>query len=229
MNWVDLIVIIILVTSSLRGLVKGFIISLFNLVGFFIAAYIAKLYYPVLVGYIYKNTNFINRIESFIYERVFKIMEGNENGLDKDLIINGFKLPAPIKESLGNNINLHTGEITKSIGQALANEFTYIFVTIISIIIVFLAAKILLAIVVHVVDSIAKLPILRTFNRLTGFAFGLIKGVLIIYIIFAILTPVISMFPEGFIATGTYESTLGSYFYTQNVIINYLSGKGFII
>lgn len=228
MNWVDMIIIIILAVSGLKGLSRGFIVSLFNLLSFFMAIYIAKLYYPAVVGYIYNNTLIDEKIQEFIYNRVLSVIGSSNTGDNTNFLIESFRLPESISKSLNEGLELQMG-FDRAIDAAelfLAEKLTYLFITIISIITIFLLIRSILLILVNVLDLIAKLPVINFFNRAAGLAFGLIKGVLAVFIIFTILTPVISMYPKGFIAQGTLNSVLGNYFYTHNFIINYLNGLG---
>lgn len=233
MNWIDIGIIIILVVHALNGLNKGFIISLFGVASIFIAAYISKLYYPYLISYIYANTTVYQNIEKFISKRVFNIISktGESQIQNADSILEGFKLPEVIKEKLIDGIKFQpqTGDFIQSTGNLISGKITDIFITIISVVLVFIAARILLYIIVEIIDRIMQLPVLKTVNRLAGLGFGILKGVMIIFVIFTILTPIISISPDGFIANGTTKSKIGYYFYTHNIIINYISGTGFTI
>ncbi|KGG80016.1 hypothetical protein Y919_08635 [Caloranaerobacter azorensis H53214] len=228
MNWVDYVVIVILLVNGIGGLSKGLIITVFNLFGFILSLYIAKLYYPVVANFIKNNPNIIGTIKEYVTTRVEIIMNkiGNSGSIGDFFEI--LKLPSKLGENMINdpNVNSYMNNTMNTASDMISTKLTGLFIDIISIIIVFLAAKFILYIIVSILDNIAHLPVLRQINKLAGLVFGLIKGVFILYILFAIITPVITMFPDGAIAKGVYDSTIGYYLYSNNLIIDYLKGYG---
>ncbi|SHH51848.1 Colicin V production protein [Caloranaerobacter azorensis DSM 13643] len=228
MNWVDYVVIVILLVNGIGGLSKGLIITVFNLFGFILSLYIAKLYYPVVANFIKNNPNIIGTIKEYVTTRVEIIMNkiGNSGSIGDFFEI--LKLPSKLGENMINdpNVNSYMNNTMNTASDMISTKLTGLFIDIISIIIVFLAAKFILYIIVSILDNIAHLPVLRQINKLAGLVFGLIKGVFILYILFAIITPVITMFPDGAITKGVYDSTIGYYLYSNNLIIDYLKGYG---
>ncbi|WP_183108777.1 CvpA family protein [Thermohalobacter berrensis] len=190
----DYIIILILLFNSLGGFRNGFIISAFNLVGFILSIYIAKLYYPILSEYIKANPAFFDKVKGFV-------------------------------EKFSQNIPLYNDIYS---GEMLINMLTERAIDIISIVLVFFIAKILIYLAITILDNIAQLPILKQVNHISGLVFGLAKGILILYVLFALLTPVIKVFPDSFIAKGTLNSTFGYYLYNYNIIISYLKMIGFL-
>jgi uncharacterized membrane protein required for colicin V production len=82
-------------------------------------------------------------------------------------------------------------------------------------------------IVARVLNATAKLPVIKQFNKLGGLIFGLVKGVLFLYIIFAILTLIIPVLPSSSpIVTAIDKSIFAAGFYKYNIIIPWISGAG---
>jgi len=230
MNWMDFIIVIFLIGNVLEGMHKGLIFSIFNLAGFILAGYIAKLYYPIVAAFISNNPGMFTKIKNLVTERVAMLIERSSNPKDIGSILEVFELPQGAKEGIeySSQLQAPTGDIANSAGNYITEALTTTFVNVISILIVFIIARIIITLMINVLDNVAKLPVLNQFNKSAGLVFGLIKGVLIIYLIFAIISPIISIFPDSFIALGTSNSFLGSYFYSNNIIIYYLRIYGFI-
>ena len=76
-------------------------------------------------------------------------------------------------------------------------------VNVIGFIVVLIVVRLAVQLVSHLMDMVAKLPIISAFNRLGGALFGLAKGLLIVFIVASVLL----MLPEGTL-TGQIE---GSY------------------
>ncbi len=209
MNIVDYLIIILIIINGFGGLIKGFIITFFSFVGFIISIIIAKTYYPVLATYLINNTNMFVKIQRFVDERLSVVLEKfSDNSIMS--IEDILRLPSNMNSTVASE------------PVFLSNNLTYVIISIISIIIIFLLSRFAIFIIMHILDSIAQFPILKQFNRLVGLVFGIAKGILVVYIIFAMLTPVISLFPDSIIAQKTFESTLGYFFYSKNLIIGFI-------
>lgn len=224
MNWIDIIILVILAINSLIGIKDGFIVSIFNLVGFIIAYFVAKLYYPVVSEYIVKNPELYGKLKDFVISKVQPIIEKNTNIGDSSSILNDLKLPELLRDNAMNNSlqNSYLKDMTDTVLSVVADTLTNMLVNIISFIIVFFISWIILLVLVRVIDKLVSLPILKQFNKLLGLGAGLVKGALIVYLILAILTPLISFSPDGAIAKGVFDSEIGYYLYNNNILLNYL-------
>lgn len=224
MNWIDIIILVILAINSLIGIKDGFIVSIFNLVGFIIAYFVAKLYYPVVSEYIVKNPELYGKLKDFVISKVQPIIEKNTNLGDGSTILDNLKLPELIMDNALNNPlqGSYLKDMTDTVLNVVAETLTGILINIISFLIVFFVSWLILLIVVRVIDRVASLPILKQFNKLLGLGVGFIRGALIVYLILAILTPMISFSPDGAIAKGVFDSKIGYYLYNNNILLNYL-------
>jgi len=228
MNWVDIVILIILTINSLVGVKNGFIVSIFNLIGFIVAYYIAKFNYPIVVEYITKNPDIFNRIKEFVITKVQPIIEKSTNLGEGSTILKGLKLPELVTGNVANNSiqDLYLQNMTDTVTNVVAETLTNIVINIISFLIVFFVSWIILAIIVKVLDGFVSLPILKQFNKLLGLGVGFLKGILIVFLILAVLTPVISFSPNGAIANGVFDSEIGCYLYNNNILLRYLKNIG---
>lgn len=230
MNWMDIAIISIIVFNGISGMTKGFIIAAFNLLGYILAALIARMYYPMVSNLIMEKTDLFNKINNRISQNIADIFQSSGNPETFNSIIEHFKLPKILEQGMSTNPNVQgqISNLTNPIANQMANTLTEMFINIISIILVFIIVRILLIIVINILDNIAKLPILNTMNRTAGLILGLAKGVLLVLIIFTVLTPVIMFSPDGVIASTTYNSFFGEYFYTNNIIMDFLNAQGYL-
>lgn len=230
MNWVDIVVLIILTINSLVGIREGFIVTVFNLAGFILSYYIAKSYYPVVSKYIIANPDFFDKMKEFVSERVQPLVEKNAATNDTGLLLQGIKLPKSIIKGISQNANLdsYVKDMTDTASGLIAESLTHMLINIISFLIVFAIAWFVIMLIVKVIDSFASLPILNQFNKLLGLSVGFVKGILILYLIFAVLTPIISFSPNGVIAKGVFESNFGYYLYDNNILLKYLKEYWFL-
>lgn len=187
MNIIDIIIILIIGLSALRGWNRGFILSLFSFFKIFIAIIIARAIYPYLVEFLNEYTGFYPYIKEYIYPKINSFMN-NEAIFSADIITN-----------------------------LIISLFIMIFL--------YFIINIVLSVFIRIVDGFFKLPVLKSFNKFIGFLFGAIKGILIVFIIYALLTPVIVLNTDSFISVKTHQSILGNLFYNPDVIINYLQSN----
>ncbi|WP_425448715.1 CvpA family protein [Dethiothermospora halolimnae] len=225
MNIIDVVMIVIILLNGLEGLKKGFILSVMDILGFVIAGYIAKIYYISFSRFIVNNTNIYNKLNTFIMDKVSKVLHRGNGGSTLDSAIEAFEFPNILEKHI---INQHINNKAINITESISNSLTNIIINIISIIIVFFIAKMIINIVANIINGIFKLPVLKSINNLLGLLTGAIKGLLIIYILFALITPIIVTSPDGWLSNRVYTSIIGQYFYENNIIILFLEANGLI-
>lgn len=219
----DISIIVILLLSGINGLYIGFIRSSFNLLVYILSGYITKIYYPFLAAFIKNNPDILSKMKDIVNSGISKIIKNSE-GSTREKALEYFKVPDAFKSSIEGSVEFQKGveDLSKTASGVISEAFIDIFINIISVIVVFLVAKTLLTVIMGMIDNFFKLPLLKDFNRILGLILGIAKGLLIIYIIFTILTPLIMMSPEGYISEVTYNSNIGLYFYNNNIILNFI-------
>lgn len=223
MNWMDICVIIIIATNGLRGFSIGLVLAFFNIASYIAAGIIAKMYYSFLAQFIIEKTNWFSSIQQFVINNM-KFL-GNDNlqgqGTQSENIFEMMNLPKIFEdlfsqsyafkdssEGILDNINIYASQmITKTV------------IDLLSIILIFLIAKLLLNILGAVLNGMASLPIINQFNRLGGFIFGVLKGGIIIFILTAILVPIASIFPDSYVVRTLEASDITKIFYDYNLLL----------
>lgn len=199
MNWLDSMIIIVLVFGAINGLRKGFITSITKLFGFIISIFIAKTYYLLMTTFIIENTD----IEDKIMEFVFK--EGTmSNFLD---------IPLSTLKILSNG-----GELTNNINSFIAVSI----LNAISLLAIFVGCRIIFAFIEIFLNSLFKLPGLNDVNRMGGLFIGLTISGLGLLIFFAIIIPLGNIGSWEFMSNSIQTSTLSKYFYSYNFILNWI-------
>ncbi|WP_352418777.1 CvpA family protein [Proteiniborus sp.] len=224
MNWVDICIFAILAINSIVGFNQGFIISIFNLVGLIVSYFIARLYYPIVAQFILNNQSMYDKLRSFVDKRLYSTFEDKSDAISSVSLFEGLNLPKPLIDMIlkSPKVGSYTSELSETAIDIMSEALTRIFIDVISLIIAFVIARIAIIFVVRILSLFSELPLLKQFNKIFGLGFGLIKGMLIILIILAILTPFISVAPSGFLAEGIFDSEIGYYLYDNNILLKYL-------
>ena len=174
MNYIiDVILLVLIALSTFIGYKKGLIKVAFHLISFILAILIAILLYKPISNFIINYTSIDDKIEQTIEER---LSSSNTT-----------------KQETENIIVNYYSNVKNASTNVIANNTI---INIACMIFVFIITNIILLFFKFSGDLIAKLPIIKQFNNVGGFIYGLIKGFIIIYVILAIiaiLSPVVNI------------------------------------
>ena len=195
---VDLIIIAIVLLSTFLAYQKGLIKLAIQLCAFVIAIVVTVLLYQPISNLVVNTTGIDETIEDAIYEKANDVMQEatNEDELTDEIatVAKEGMLPQTARTLA---VNIVTGGVA---------------------IILFVAIKIALRFVSFLTDAITKLPIIEQFNKIGGLAYGLLRGILIIYVILFILTIPEQINPENTINQNINQSYLGKTMYENNIL-----------
>ena len=196
----DLIVILIIALFTFIGYKHGLIKSAIKIASFFIAIIVALVLYKPVSALVISNTTIDDKIESTIIEKV------TPEGMKPDDEANkSTKIPQGFIKEANNSI------------KDIATTTTIKIIELCTGLILYIIARIALKFVAALGDLIAKIPILKQFNKLGGTIFGLIKGFLIVYVILAIIYLISPLLKEN--ATNKInQSVLTKNMYNNNII-----------
>lgn len=218
MNYIDLLIIVYAGLSCFQGYRIGFIKTLFDTVGVIIAFFLSREFYFITENFLLNNTKLFVKVHDFFESKVSeKLMESFEGSMN---------IPAELKNVLSNIIK--TGDVAQADTFALfIDNISIILIRSISFIITFLVIYAILVLISNLINVIFKLPLLNLTNRIFGAGTGLLKCVLILYIVFALSSPLIGFTQDSGFAKSVLDSESSKIFYDNNIILNYLSYKGF--
>lgn len=206
---VDIIIIAIIALSIFLGYRKGLIELAIKLCAFVIAILITLILYKPVSNLIINTTSIDETIENSILEKANDVMEGEED------------------EELSEETNpASTEELSEEIKQEareglLPEAARGLSVNIVRggvIIILYVLVRIALRFVTALANLVAKLPILKQFNKAGGAIYGALRGILIIYVCLIIISIFGQINPENEIHQNIEQSTLGKTMYENNIL-----------
>jgi len=237
MNWSDLLVVSIILIFGLIGIKKGFIYSVFKLVSFFVAAIASVRFYPAVSNILDKTFIFTN-IKSGILKNLLNqkdassdvVNQGAQNAIGT--VVDGLKIPGFLKDAIKEQLSKENiiGLLDVSaIMEKISDVLTHFVIDILSLLILYIAIRIGLIFLRIVLQGVAKLPVFKQMDKLGGFAFGAVEGLLTVYIVFAFLMLFVSApaFKDFFDAVET--SAIAKFFYQNNVIVDWMFPSGKIV
>lgn len=195
LNWLDIAIIILLIVTCIVGMNKGFVKSCFNIIGVFISLFLAKIITPSVSKFMIDSTTIYKNLESLFEKRVGSLSKASL--------------------SLLQLLNIENG----AIGETL----TIIFINIACFICIFLISSIFINIFRDSLGRVIKKTPIKYIDKLGGAAMGLIKGGVLIFVFFAVITPLLGLLPQSNeLVTAIGTSKLAKYFYMYNFIIPWM-------
>ena len=167
---------------------------------------------------IIENTNIKENIKT-------TIMNNNKNEATKE----DSKDTNDIQKYIENTVQGVADDAKEKATETVAETIAIKVVEIITCIILFILTRIILILLKFVTETIANLPLIKQFNEIGGLVYGVVKGLIIIYILLTILFLVVSINGNGAIANSIEESNITKFLYNNNIIVNYcLLGKNLL-
>jgi len=230
MNWSDYVVLGIIGAFALAGLFKGFIMSAYRLVSYVVSIFLSIRLAPVLAGILEKSAVY-GTVKGMIVSNlkawrlaVFKSGNLPDEGVKgMEQVLGPMPMPDIFKSLMLRNLP-SPSETTDTAGlmDTVGNELTGIIISILSLVIIYIVLRLVLALVGTLLRGISALPVFRQVNKLGGLLLGTLRGVLAVYVLFAVLM----MFNSNLVLAPVFEaiesSRIASAFYGGNFIINFL-------
>lgn len=228
-QWLSIGAGVFLIGMILYGHCRGFLKQCVSLGALILTIVIVKVATPYMTSFIKENPS----IRQSAANAILNIsgweepsMEGAGLPSSQRLVIEQLNLPQSVKDVLLENNN---SEIYSMLGVDAFAEYVSMYladmlINAVASIILFIAAFIVIHMIVRWLDLIARLPILYGLNHIAGALLGLIQGLLLLWVACFVLnlfstTPVGEMLEEQI-----YASTWLTFLYRYNVIDLLLGG-----
>lgn len=237
MNWLLIIVILVLAGNIVWGFSRGFLRVIYSVLAWIAILVFVTWATPYVANVLTEKTNIDNRIESNLDEKLHELVIGDTNGQKEDREPDAqnpgqgkknyrdlqMKLPDAVTNKLFDT-NKIADQILEGSGayDVVAGRATDLVMRVISFVLVLLIAVIsfhLLSVVLKVVE---KLPLIGGINRLLGLFAGLVKGILIIWLAFAIIAMAGTTDIGIALISYIYESPLLIWVYENNFVLTLL-------
>ena len=194
---IDLIVLAVIALFTFIGYKKGIIKVAFGLVSFILAIILSLILYKPISSLIIEHTSISSSLEHTIETR----------------------LASADKEETDNIVSNYYKTVKTASIPIISNNVAKTIIQIACIIAVFLITNIVLFFFKFSGDLIAKLPLIKQANQLIGFIYGLLKGTLLVYGIFAIITLLAPVVDVNNILNIINSSIISNIMYNNNIIL----------
>ncbi len=192
---VDLIIVAIILLSTFLAYRKGLITLAIQLVAVVIAIVLTLLLYKPVSNVIINVTGIDEAIQNAILEEANDIMTNDEEGANQ------------VVESIQNNM---LPETARNISINIIEGAV--------ILILYIIIRIALKFVTALANLVSKLPILNQLNQLGGIIYGILRGILIVYIILLLVNLSGEIEPQNHVYTAVEESYIGKMMNENNIL-----------
>ena len=204
---VDLVVLAIIILCIIIGYVRGLTGSLIKILSFVLSIVIAFILFVPISNLIIDNT----QIDENLEQSVRTMIMGNENQEEQ-------KMPEAITDYIGQKVESAADDAKQAVADSTAREVSLTIVKAGTWIILFIIARILLIFLKLITSLIAKLPVIKQFDKLGGIIYGILEGFIIVYVLLAIISFASPMLDIG-ITNAIDDSHVASILYNNNLLL----------
>lgn len=232
MNLLDIGILAIMAISVIIGIYNGFGVSVLH-VGSFIASWLlAFLFYPAVSRLLVHI--FPNLLEKLVYYTDGASTIASIN--DRALIVSNMtpdavrtfveqaKFPHPFDRVLEWNMTHQALNHLQTTGDYFNATIANVVINIASILLLFLFVKLLFAIAISIYRGISKLPVLKQFDGLMGGVFGLARGFVALFLLFAAVPVLLAIAQVQVLNDYVSSSALANFFINHNVFSGIVRG-----
>ncbi len=203
----DICVLIVVLLFIRSGYKAGLMRSFIRIASYIISIIISFFLYPVVSDLLMKTPLF----------------DGITRVIGEKYVSNG--ISASVGDGVFGILGRYIGDGINSAATGIAEGFATLLVNLIAFIIILILSKIIIRIVGNMLGIFTKLPVIKQFNRLGGGIFGGLIGILVLYILGAVLILFAPINPQSEIAQEIENSTFAVEIYENNMVLNFI-GRG---
>ena len=209
---IDIILIAIIILNLRIGYKKGLINVIFSICAFLIAILVTLILYKPVSNLIINNTDIDDKIKEVIINNN-QVNENNNNKAQEEKT----ELQKYVESKVSGMEDVAKSEAI----QIVADTVSKIAIEILTAILLFIITRVLVIILKFFSEGLSKIPIIKQCNQAGGIVYGLLKAIIIIYLLLTILFLVVSINGNGTISKTIEDSTITKVLYENNIIVKY--------
>lgn len=200
----DICVIAVVAFFVYRGYRSGLMKSFIKLLSYVLSIIISFFLYPHISGFLMK-TPVYEKLSALIGEKY--ISQGAAD------IANGERLGFFAK---------YISQGIENAAAGIADSIAVLLINILAFIIILLLSRLLIHIIGSIFNVFTKLPVIKQFNRLGGAVFGGIIGVVVLYIVSAVICLAAPLDSQSKLVKQLDASVFAAEIYENNIILDFL-------
>lgn len=223
MNIIDILILAVIAVSVIYGMHRGFISGVLSVAALIGAAALSFAMSPQLAAWLKGNETLVetlmyytdagSRVSSLDLS-LMSVSQVTEGALEQ--ILSSANLPAAFKAAFITGLGSASSGMT--IAELLSQTIVSVSISILSFLICFFVSYIAATFIIHLICYVFELPVLRHLDALIGGVFGLVRGVLLLFILFMLVPIVLAVAPVPQIEELIAASRLAPMFDSQLIL-----------
>jgi len=178
----------------------------------------------------WQNTAFYEAVSERVEMTLFKGQDSqNDSEAEEDQnnkgIISSLPLPDVVQNILASNDDVQNDMLgVSAFRKYIADSVTGIILNAISFVLVFIGVSIIMRIIIRCLNLLSRLPVIHTMNKMGGMLVGLLKGLIILWLICIVITIMSGTEAGSYLYSQINESPFLKYIYDNNLIMALITG-----
>ena len=225
MNWLLIVVLALLAGNIIWGYKQGFMRVVLSIVSWVLVLVVCYVATPVVTEVILDKTELETMVQATVNNKVSEIVDGIAEGIadESGLAQLEASLPAEVKATiLGKHDSL--ADMLKAEGKIKidTSEIAHSAASLIALVIVLVATKIVIFVIDKLLGLASKLPIIGPTDKMLGLFAGGVRGLLYCWIILAVIAMLALTGTNTELAAMVNASPILAWLYENNFIVNML-------
>ncbi len=210
---IDIVIVAIIALCLFLGYRRGLTGSLLKILSFVLAIVIAFILFKPVSNLVINHTNWDDSLKTSIEQFITEKTSTPEEKSSLPQVIVDY-----IDETMAQSVNEAKEVAIENTAQSVTNLIVNAGVWIA----VFIIARILLIFIKFITALIAKLPVIKQFDKLGGILYGILEAFVILYVLLAIISFIAPMINNVEFIDALNKSFIGSMLYNNNILLKIL-------
>lgn len=210
---IDIVIVAIIALCLFLGYRRGLTGSLLKILSFVLAIVIAFILFKPVSNLVINHTNWDDSLKTSIEQFITEKTSTPEEKSSLPQVIVDY-----IDETMAQSVNESKEVAIENTAQSVTNLIVNAGVWIA----VFIIARILLIFIKFITALIAKLPVIKQFDKLGGILYGILEAFVILYVLLAIISFIAPMINNAEFIDALNKSFIGSMLYNNNILLKIL-------
>ena len=210
---IDIVIVAIIALCLFLGYRRGLTGSLLKILSFVLAIVIAFILFKPVSNLVINHTNWDDSLKTSIEQFITEKTSTPEEKSSLPQVIVDY-----IDETMAQSVNEAKEVAIENTAQSVTNLIVNAGVWIA----VFIIARILLIFIKFITALIAKLPVIKQFDKLGGILYGILEAFVILYVLLAIISFIAPMINNAEYIDALNKSFIGSMLYNNNILLKIL-------
>ena len=210
---IDIVIVAIIALCLFLGYRRGLTGSLLKILSFVLAIVIAFILFKPVSNLVINHANWDDSLKTSIEQFITEKTSTPEEKSSLPQVIVDY-----IDETMAQSVNEAKEVAIENTAQSVTNLIVNAGVWIA----VFIIARILLIFIRFITALIAKLPVIKQFDKLGGILYGILEAFVILYVLLAIISFIAPMINNAEFIDALNKSFIGSMLYNNNILLKIL-------